>query len=132
MFQRSMGVWMALALFCLISYPSLGVGSERQVLQPTPLSMDFYGSVNGAQPGDEVTVLTGQGALCGRFVVEKPGQYGFLHVYGDDRTTEVREGASVNEPLFFYLNGAPLTPLSAGQLTWLGDGQRLRVDFLGR
>jgi len=95
--------------------------------------MDFYGSINVARSGDEVTVLTDKGVLCGLFVVETPGQYGFLHVYGDDRATEVREGAELNEPLFFYLNGVLLSPPSSiGKLVWLGDGRRLRVDFLGR
>jgi hypothetical protein len=70
--------------------------------------------------------------LCGQFTIGQEGRYGFLHVYGDDKTTVADEGADLNEPLMFYLNGSPLMPVSLSQIRWLGDGQKLQVDFTRR
>ena len=106
--------------------------AERQALQPTLNSMDFYGYIEGAQRGDEVTVYDGQNVLCGRFVADKDGRYGFLHVYGDDKGTAVDEGADRNELLTFRLNGSSLAPVPQQELRWLGDGQKLRVDFISK
>ena len=100
-----------------------------QTPMPTPYSMDLYGEIAGAVPGDAVTVYDPQETLCGAFTIRMEGRYGFLHVYGDDKTTPVDEGAALQEALQFRLNGEPLTPLTRGPILWLGDGQVLRVDF---
>jgi hypothetical protein len=112
----------ALSIFLLLLSPLFASD-----LKPTPFFMDFYGTVEGAKAGDEIMVYCGNGAACGSFIVTKDGEYGFLHVYGDDRTTDVVEGALPNEQLTFKLNGAPLQ--AYGPVVWLGDGQRQRVDF---
>ena len=96
--------------------------------KPTPYIMDLYGEIAGAVPGDVMTVQDPQGTLCGSFTVVRQGRYGFLHVYGDDRATPVREGALAGEPLEFRLNGAVLTPLAPGPVLWRVDG-REQVDF---
>ncbi len=106
--------------------------AEGPGLKPTLFSMDFYGSIASANPGDSVTVYDEKGTLCGQFTINQEGQYGFLHVYGDDKTTAVHEGADVNGRLTFLLNGVPLVPLSGQELLWLGDGQQIRVDFVRR
>jgi len=59
---------------------------------------DFVGNVSigglPAQPGDEIAFFDPQGVLCGLFVVAQTGQYGIVHVYGDDPTTvSIDEGA---------------------------------------
>lgn len=107
------------------------MADEKQVdmPRPTPYSMDFYGSIKGAVKGDEVAVYDSQGTLSGLFIIDKDGQYGFLHVYGDDKATQVDEGAAKNEALTFELNGEPLVPVSGETILWLGDGQKRRVDF---
>jgi hypothetical protein len=75
-------------------------------LQGTPQWVDFIGvhfSISGepASIGDEIGVFTETGILCGSFVVKKPGQYGVLHVYGDDPTTAEVEGAVPGGRLIF-------------------------------
>ena len=77
-------------------------------------------------PGDRVTVTDPDGIVCGSFVVKKAGQYGFLHVYGDDPTSEEDEGARMGDLLLFMLNGEPL---EGPEVHWTGDRSRMRVDF---
>lgn len=121
---------MGIALFLGILIFSAGRAFAGGQLTPTPLSMDFYGSIEGAKAGDTVAVYDGSGTLCGRFVINKDGQYGFIHVYGDDSTTVADEGADLNDNLTFKLNGEPLTPSPADAVIWLGNGQKKKVDFI--
>ncbi len=100
-------------------------GQEK--LQHTPFSMDFYGTIAGAKAGDQVTVYTPRGVLCGEFTLNRDGQYGFLPVYGDDPATAGEDGARRGDILSFRLNGKPL--LSPQPIQWLGDRERQRVDF---
>ena len=51
-----------------------------------------------AEIGDEIGVFDPDGILCGRAIVENEGWY-VLTVYGDDETTELDEGAEVNDVL---------------------------------
>ena len=98
-------------------------------LKPTPLFMDFYGSIEGASAGDVITAYSSRGVICGRFTVTQKGEYGFMHIYGDDPTTNsIIEGALPNEPITFKLNDATLKP-QQDPVFWIGDGQRQRVDF---
>ncbi|OIO67278.1 MAG: hypothetical protein CO186_09150 [Zetaproteobacteria bacterium CG_4_9_14_3_um_filter_49_83] len=74
----------------------------------TTTSSDFIGaiSINGlpAQVGDEVAVFDPQGVLCGLFLITAAGQYGILHVYGDDITTlTIDEGAIAGDVLSFRI-----------------------------
>ncbi len=69
----------------------------------TPFVQSLVGRiwVNGlpARVGDEIAVLDPQGVVAGHFVVQKPGQFGMLQVYGDDPTTPVDEGAQPGDVL---------------------------------
>lgn len=71
----------------------------------TPIFCDYLGKsfkINGAdaQLEDEIAFFDPNGVLCGVYVVERVGEYGIVHVYGDDTsTTEVDEGASDREVL---------------------------------
>jgi len=71
----------------------------------TPIMVDFIGEfmINGepGKVGDEIGVFTENDLPCGACVVTKPGQYGILHVYGDDPTTEETEGALPGGSLIF-------------------------------
>lgn len=119
----------SMALAGLITLAALPVwAGGAQAPKPTPYSMDLYGEIAGALPGDVVTVRDSQGTLCGSFTVTREGRYGFLHVYGDDRATPADEGALPGESLAFRLNGADLAPLTSGPVLWRVDG-RERVDF---
>lgn len=102
-------------------------GGGQGKLQHTPFSMDFYGTIAGAKAGDQVTVYTHRGVLCGEFTLNRDGKYGFLPVYGDDPATEETEGARRGDVLTFRLNGVPLP--SARPILWRGDREQQRVDF---
>ena len=130
-FSKTIGLMtiIILGLWLFTFGSALAEEQRMEKPHPTPYSMDFYGSLEGAVKGDEVAVYDSQGTLSGLFIVEKDGQYGFLHVYGDDKTTAVDEGAVKNEPLTFELNGVPLVPSSGEPIYWLGDGLKRRVDF---
>ena len=108
----------------IIGYLSISYASDLSV-QITPLSMDFFGVIKGAQKGDIVTVVDPDQVVCGKFVIKTPGQYGFLHVYGDDPATPVDEGAEISDQLTFLLNGK--TIMTDG-IVWAGDKQRKRLD----
>jgi len=95
----------------------------------TPFSMDFFGYIDGVVKGDTLMVFDPDGILCGKFTVQKDGQYGFLHVYGDDPSTRVDEGAERGDTLAFRLNGEPLFPSSPEDALWLGIRQRKQLDF---
>ena len=82
-----------------------GPASKADV-HATFLSMDFFGYIDGAARGDYVTVTDPDGVVCGRFEINKAGQYGFLHVYGDDYATPEDEGARILN----YLIPAPCLP----------------------
>jgi hypothetical protein len=90
--------------------------------------MDLYGQVEGALPGDVVRVYDPQGTLCGSFTVAREGNYGFLHVCGDDRATPADEGALAGEPLTFRLNDEARFPVGAEAVLWRVDA-RVRVDL---
>ncbi len=93
------------------------------------MSQDFYGALAQAAPGDVLTVRDPQGVVCGRFVVRRAGEYGFVHVYADDPlTANVDEGATAGDLLQFELNGQPLRVV-AGDPHWRADGLRVRVDL---
>ncbi len=95
---------------------------DAQVI--TPYSMDVYGEVRGAMAGDTITVYDGSGALRGKFVLTRANDYGFLHVYG--------EPAMQGAELTFKLNGQAIFPESGQAVHWLGDGSRVKVDFIRR
>ena len=106
-----------------------GMTGRKGQVRATPYSMDFYGQIDGSKAGDILTVSDPEGTICGEFTIKESGQYGFIHVYGDDRSTAVDEGGVAGDELRFELNGHVLTPVSFEAVYWLGDRQRKRVDF---
>ena len=81
-------------------------GRYTDTINPTGYTVTFQGNsftINNqlADIGDEIGVFDPDGVLCGRVVLNEAGIY-TLTVYGDDpATTEVDEGAAVNDPLIF-------------------------------
>ncbi len=74
---------------------------------PTPFMIDFLGKIlinnKEGNIGDEIGVFNEHGVLCGACVITKPGQYGILHVYGDDPSTYEIEGASSGNRFTFVV-----------------------------
>ncbi len=105
---------------------------HRDGVVPTPYWTDYYGtlSLNGspAPVGTVVQVLDPDGVLCGEFVVHTPGQYGFLHVYGDDPTTPEDEGAQPGDSLVFWCEGQ-VVGVARDSLAWTGDRRIFRLDL---
>jgi hypothetical protein len=121
--------WASAAAFGLVLLFALGAWADGTLSpKPTPYSMDLYGEIGGAVPGDLLTVRDSQGTLCGSFTITREGRYGFLHVFGDDRATPADEGALPGEPLRFSLNHDALTPVAPEAIFWRVDS-RERVDF---
>jgi len=101
--------------------------------QPTPYVTLVYGSLvlNGepAPVGTWVEVFNPRDELAGCFVVERSGQYGFMHVYGADPTANpLIPGFRAGEPLHFRVNGIELAPPEP--LIWQDDKAPHRVDLM--
>jgi hypothetical protein len=82
-------------------------------VSPTPYLTLVYGQVeiNGepAPVGTRVDVVTPHGDMAGCFVVERAGQFGLMHVYGEDDTANpVIAGFRAGEPLTFRVNDLPV------------------------
>jgi hypothetical protein len=101
---------------------------------PTNVWADYYGSVtvNGqpAAVGTVVDAYDPQGVHCGTFAVDSAGDYGFLHVYGDDDTSlAVDHGAELGDSITFRVNGKTATrTVVSGGLTWTSSTQN-NVDL---
>ncbi|KPA16028.1 hypothetical protein MHK_003765 [Candidatus Magnetomorum sp. HK-1] len=84
-----------------ISLTSAGHFPEPAI---SPQVCDFLGTIlinnMPAKPDDEIAFFDSSGQLCGLFIVKQTGQYGFLHVYGDDSASQTDEGAITGETLF--------------------------------
>ena len=98
---------------------------------PTNTNVDFYGYGTFLQVGDVVTAFDSDGVLCGRCVVNHDGQYGFLHVYGDDKTSpDIDEGAVQGDWITIYVNGIQVSTLGPQEPVWTKDGDQIRVDVV--
>jgi len=97
----------------LIFLLSLTMPLKKISAQPIPTNTwsDFWGdscTINGnpIQPGDTIRAYDPDSVLCGEFIVVTPGNYGYLHVYGDDPTTpNIDEGAVDGDTISFTING---------------------------
>lgn len=73
--------------------------------EPTNIWMNFYGEIKinnkPAEIGDKIAAFDLNNTLLGIFVIKENGKYGFFHVYGDDLTTSVHEGANVYDKIIF-------------------------------
>ncbi|CAN2047822.1 exported hypothetical protein [Candidatus Magnetomoraceae bacterium gMMP-1] len=70
----------------------------------TDVVMDIYGyfniGENTVDKNDEIGVFDSNGTLCGVFIITTPGEYGVMHIYGDDSTTDdIKEGPVEGEAL---------------------------------
>ncbi|RZB30232.1 MAG: hypothetical protein SRB1_02512 [Desulfobacteraceae bacterium Eth-SRB1] len=103
--RRSWQIFLAIWLLAIVVYlPTAGAnGVHFSSPLTSPVYCDYMGTfkIDGvdAQTGDEVAFFDPQGVLCGLYVVDDSGQYGVVHIYGDDTTSEVDEGASPEDVL---------------------------------
>ncbi len=114
-------------------YPAGGGAAPRQSDEldrilcarraPTPYFKLVYGNltVNGAPApvGARVEAITPRGDVAGCFVVERPGQFGLMHLYGEDAdASPVIPGFRAGEPVAFRVNGILVGPTA---VTWQDD-----------
>jgi len=70
---------------------------------PTPYVCDYIGTIKiigyNASQGDEIAFYDPDGVICGVFVLKKDGVFGMVHIYGDDPTTMIDEGAKSHDKL---------------------------------
>ena len=100
-------------------------------IHPTPINADFYGDIfidgEPAPVGTVITAYDPQGVLCSRYTIKKAGRFGFQHVYGDDKTTPIDEGAKRGDVITFYVNGQPA--ISDEIPIWLADGALIEINL---
>ena len=99
---------------------------------PTPEWVNFYSasSTLDGKPvpvGAVVEAFDPGGVLCGRYVVQTAGSYGYMPCYLDDLASPKDEGIRPGDTVQFKING-----LSAGQFAVplvISMGQSFRVDL---
>ncbi len=105
----------------------------------TPEWADFWGTLTidgaAAPVGTIVAAYDANGIYCGDFIVAEAGQYGFLHVYGDDTSSTADEGAETGDSIsfkaFLPLSDVPITLTPSGSATWQGRGSRTEINLSG-
>ncbi len=101
-------------------------------LQPTPAATLLYGYLttngNPAPVGTIVEVMTPQQEVAGCFIVETPGQYGLMHVYGRDNTANPPiPGFVEGESLSLRVNG---TAVATAAVIWSDDKAPHQLDLV--
>ena len=79
-------------------------------------SLDSQCGEVGLPTGAIVRAYDPDGVLCGEITVQVAGEWGTMHVYGDDPDTTDDEGAQDGEVLTFTVNGQPAAALTP--VTW--------------
>lgn len=87
---------------------------------------DFFGvvTIDGkpASIGTVIDAFDPQGVRCGTFIVNEvpgEGEYGFMHVYGDDDTTpDFDEGAEPGDIIRFSVDGMPAETAGPDEPIW--------------
>ena len=79
--------------------------------------------------GDTLRVFDTDGIQCGSVTIRSEGQYGFLHVYGDDPDTKsIDEGAKSGQPITLVWQGYEVARLVTAKLRWTGERTPVRHD----
>lgn len=99
---------------------------------PTSTWTTFYSSNtvvndNPIRVGTVIEAYDPDGVLAGSYTVDEEGQYGFLHVYGDDPTTTgVDEGAVEGDVITFKIDG--VTATGQTQPTWTSGSPGATIE----
>lgn len=121
-------------MVCGVFAAALILGGSAAALTPSQYWRDYY-SPSSSSPdgrplavGSLVQVFDPDGVECGRFVTHTAGEYGYLHVYGDDPLTPEDEGAVPGDTLRFMVDGSECVEVPAA--IWeSGDRLQYRVDL---
>jgi len=96
----------------------------------TDRNIDIYGNSNQLSIGDIITIYDPDNILCGQFEVTEAGQYGVIHIYGDDLTSpEIDEGPVPGDVLTIYLNDIEISPKNIDKLIWTRNRDLIQVNF---
>jgi hypothetical protein len=83
--------------------------------------------------GSVIHAYDTDGTLCGQFIVNEVGHYGFLQVYRDDYLTEnIDEGALPGDSIAFKINGKKAISSGITVPIWLENGQIYELDLIGK
>jgi hypothetical protein len=86
----------------------------------TPRYADFWSvaapATTGVNSGDRITVKTSTGVIVGEALAGSNGVF-MVHVYGDDPTTNLVDGAKSGESLVFEVNGVA-AEVENGSTVW--------------
>ena len=79
--------------------------------------------------GDILSVYDSDHVKCGECIINYAGQFGIVHVYGDDPASEtIDEGAQIGDELMFCVNGIEVTLNE--KIQWLGKRSVRCVNLL--
>jgi hypothetical protein len=135
--KRSIGLFAGILMLLASAMPSFAADPVR-----TPVYMVVFGSVayNGAPvaAGDEVRGYTPDNLLVARYAVadDASDKYGFMPVYGDDTTTERKDGAAAGDTLRFVLYRAsdgqehPVQFQSIDRVPFRAGKKEIRLDLM--
>jgi hypothetical protein len=100
-------------------------------LAPTPAFTVVFGRLavgdNPAPSGTVIEVLTPRGEVAGCSVLRHEGQYGFVHVFGEDAIDPPIPGFREGERMAFQVNGVVAT--AQKELAWAHDPRPHRMDL---
>jgi len=94
---------------------SSGVSTSLFGVSASPYWMDVYDvSASGLPVGAVIVAYDPDGVPCGTFTVQDVGQWGVMHIYGDDPQTLEDEGAQSGDLIHFQVSGRQV----AGRVVW--------------
>jgi hypothetical protein len=135
--KRSIGLLAGTIMLLASAMPSFAADPAR-----TPVYMVVFGSVsyNGTPvaAGDEVRGYAPDNLLVAKFAMtgDASGKYGFMPVYGDDTTTEGKDGAAAGDVLRFVLYRAsdgqehPVQFQSIERVPFRAGKKEIRLDLM--
>jgi len=129
------GIILSIILVLLLSVIAIGI--VYSIAMPLILSTNYTNSTNNwhdvygyyasyyAKAGDIIIAKDPDGVVCGAYKISggTMGKYGFMHIYADDSSTAIDEGAKINDTITFYINSMRFPQT----LSWKGDRE---ITFL--
>ena len=125
--KKPLFIWTGFALALFIVSINVCVAEDGIVFTQT--NVDYFGTMPELIAGDVVTAYDPDGVLCGMHTVKAPGNYGFMHVYGDDATTFADEGAQPGDTISFEVNGQPVFAVGPDEPVWTSDGSQININL---
>lgn len=101
-------------------------------VKPTPYFTDSYGMLTyfglPAEVGQRVEALNPRGEVVGCYIVDTAGQYGLMHIYGEDKSTNPpTPGMRAGEKVTYRVSGFPA--YATPELTFQDDHASHNVDL---